>query len=99
MAEKQKPYATFETYKEFNKHVDDVIKVGKDVGFREGVAVGVSFIYEILNEFDHDTLVNAQYFCSERRRAKWDQEQKNKELNRQKISEKAIEDYIKSIRI
>ena len=64
-----KSQVTYKTKEEFEKAFKDIYNSGKEDGFDDGLAMGLSFLYDILDKFesiDTNILTKAQYYSRQR---------------------------------
>ena len=54
MARKPKPFATYETREQFEKHFDRIYDGGKERGFKEGRVNALSYILESIHDNFND---------------------------------------------
>lgn len=81
-----KSYVSYKTKEEFEKAFKDIYNSGKETGFDDGLAMGLSFLYDILDKFesvDHNILTKAQYYARQRQIEKF-----NKMLKTPKTEDK-----------
>ena len=95
MAKSKKPYATWETKEEFEKHFEQIYNSGRESGFKEGLTTALSYILELLEDKfnDIDMQRNAEYVLSTRRKSEWKLRQSIIEY----AKKKAVEEYLKSL--
>lgn len=64
-----KSYISYKTKEEFEKAFKDIYNSGKETGFDDGLAMGLSFLYDILDKFesiDPSILTKAEYYARQR---------------------------------
>lgn len=50
MAKKKEPYMVFETKEEYDRHIDRMVAIGEDIGFRKGCIELLSRCYIALDD-------------------------------------------------
>ena len=72
MANTERPFITFKTEEEFNKHCDQLIEKGRISGFKDGSIWTLSYIYELLQDlFKPEAFVQAEEEIRQRNIEEW----------------------------
>lgn len=73
MATRKKYYTVmrFETKEDFDKHIDSIYNSGYDIGYKDGMTVAVSYIFECLDHFSPDMQGNAVWMNEDRHKKMW----------------------------
>ena len=84
MANKKKPFMTFESKEEFEKHFDEVYNEGKKEGFKDGTIWVLSYIEELMQDmFKPAAFKAAQEEISRRHIERWRKDEDAKTLKQE----------------
>lgn len=93
MAKKQKPFATFETKEEFDKHIDRILETGRERGFSEGRVWVLSYFNELISElFTPQEIMQAELETKHRHIEEWRTSKEVETLKRRLDLKKAFKE-------